>query len=316
VEAKKAKIIFMGTPPFAADILSKLFKNGYDVASIFTQPDKKVGRRQEIYFSSVKKLALENKIRIFQPDSLKNGEVVKNIKEINPDLIVVAAYGKILPKEILEIPRFGCLNVHASLLPKFRGASPIQNAILAAEKETGVTLMLMSEKMDAGDILAQNYIKIDDSDTAETLTQKLSRLGAKVLVENLPQWISGKIKPEKQDEKLATYCRPIRREDGLVDWKKTAPEIYNQWRAFQPWPGVYAVAKLKNETKRIKLVEIAIDLAAGSGGKPGKVIEYNQRTAVQTGKGVVFLKKVQLEGKKAVDVDDFQRGHPDFTMAG
>lgn len=305
----------MGTPPFAADILSEMLKNGYNITSVFTQPDKKIGRKREISFSPVKKMALENKIRIFQPDSLKKGEAVKIIRETNPDLIVVAAYGKILPKEILEIPHFGCLNIHASLLPKFRGASPIQNAILAGEKETGVTLMLMSEKMDAGDILAQNYIKIDDSDTAETLTQKLSRLGAETLIENLPDWISGKIKPEKQNEKLAAYCCPIRREDGLVDWKKTAQEILDQWRAFQPWPGIYAVAKLKNEARRVKLVEIAIDSAAGSGEKPGKVIEYNQKKAVQTGKGVVFLKKVQLEGKKAVGMDDFRRGYPNFAIA-
>jgi len=316
LEAKKAKIIFMGTPPFAADILGELLKNGYNIISVFTQPDKKIGRKREISFSPVKKMALDNKIKVFQPDSLKDEEAAVNIREINPDLIVVAAYGKILPQEILEIPKFGCLNVHASLLPKFRGASPIQNAILAGEKETGVTLMLMSEKMDDGDILKQKSIQISDMDTTETLTKKLSCLGAKILVENIPQWLSGEIKPEKQNEKSASYCHPIKRENGLVDWKKTAREIFNQWRAFQPWPEVYAVVKLKNDTRRIKLVEIEIDPAAPSGAKPGKVIEYNHKYAVQTGKGVVFLKKVQLEGKKAVGIDDFQRGYPDFTMAG
>ncbi len=306
----------MGTPPFAADILGELLKNGYNIISVFTQPDKKIGRKREISFSPVKKMALDNKIKVFQPDSLKDEEAAVNIREINPDLIVVAAYGKILPQEILEIPKFGCLNVHASLLPKFRGASPIQNAILAGEKETGVTLMLMSEKMDDGDILKQKSIQISDMDTTETLTKKLSCLGAKILVENIPQWLSGEIKPEKQNEKSASYCHPIKRENGLVDWKKTAREIFNQWRAFQPWPEVYAVVKLKNDTRRIKLVEIEIDPAAPSGAKPGKVIEYNHKYAVQTGKGVVFLKKVQLEGKKAVGIDDFQRGYPDFTMAG
>lgn len=305
----------MGTPQFAADVLNYLAKNGYNIVAVFTQPDKKIGRKHEVSFSPVKELALKRKIKIFQPDSLKKGEAVKNIREISPDLIVVAAYGKILPKEFLEIPGFGCLNIHASLLPKFRGASPIQNAILGGEKETGVTLMLMNEKMDAGEILAREKIKIENGDTAETLTKKLSRLGATVLAENLPGWISGKIKPEKQDEKLATFCRPVRREEGLVDWKKTAQEIYDKWRAFQPWPGLYTAARLKNGIKRLKLLEISIDPAAESGEKPGKVIEYNQRTAVQAGRGIVFLKVVQLEGKNAAGIGDFRRGYPDFTMA-
>jgi methionyl-tRNA formyltransferase len=315
MKKENIKIIFMGTPQFAADILNEIIEIKYNIISVYTQPDKKFGRNQDVFLSPVKRLALGNKIKIFQPDNLKNEDVLKNIKESNPDLIVVAAYGKILPKEILEIPLFGCLNIHASLLPKFRGASPIQNAILAGEKETGVTLMLMSEKMDAGDILKQIKIKISDSDTTEYLTQKLSRLGKEVIGENLSKWILGKIKPEKQDEKSATFCRTIKRENGLVDWEKTAEEIYNLWRAFQPWPGIYTIVKLKNEERRIKLVEIGINSSFDSSEKIGKVVEFNQKKAVQTGKGIVILKKIQLEGKKTTSMEDFQRGYPNFTIA-
>lgn len=304
----------MGTPPFAAEILRELLENGYALAAVFTQPDKKIGRKQEVSHSAVKKLALEQKIKIYQPASLKNGIAEKILREIAPDLVVVAAYGKILPAEILEIPRRGCLNVHASLLPKFRGASPIQNAIFAGESETGVTLMLMSEKMDAGEIVVQEKIEISQTDTTETLTRKLAHLGAKILATNLPHWISGKMKAMKQDEKMATYCRLVKREDGIVNWGKTAEVIYNQWRAFQPWPGISAAIKLKNTVQRIKLNEITFNLAAESGEKAGKVIRYNQETAVQTGHGLIVLKKVQLEGKKSTDINNFLRGHPDFTL--
>jgi methionyl-tRNA formyltransferase len=313
---KKIKIVFMGTPQFAADILDELLKKNYNIVAVFTQPDKKVGRKQEISFLPVKALALENKIRIFQPDSLRKKENIERIREINPGLIIVAAYGKILPREILEIPKFNCLNVHASLLPKFRGASPIQNAILAGEKETGVTLMLMNERMDAGDILAQNRVKIRATDTTENLAKKLSSLGAKNIIENLPGWLSGKIKPKRQDADQATFCRAIRREDGIVNWRETAQSIYDQWRAFQPWPGIYTLAKLRNGNRRIKLVEIAVDPTAENGEKPGKVIEYNHKYAVQTGKGIVFLEKVQLEGKKTISISDFRRGYPEFIMVG
>jgi methionyl-tRNA formyltransferase len=172
----------------------------------------------------------------------------------------------------------------------------------------------MSEKMDAGEILAREKIKIEDGDTVEVLTKKLSRLGETILIKNLPEWISGKIKTEKQNDKLVIFCRPIRREEGLVDWKKTAQEIYDKWRALHPWPGLYTSARLKNGIKRLKLLEISIDPVVESGEKPGKVIEYNHKSAVQSGKGIVFLKTVQLEGKNAAGIDDFQRGYPDFTV--
>jgi methionyl-tRNA formyltransferase len=309
---EKIKIIFFGTPQFAVVILKALIKIDYDIAAVFTQPDKKIGRKQEVVFSPVKDLALKNKIEIFQPESLRDTKLAEEMKKINPDLFIVAAYGKILPKEILEIPKYGAINVHASLLPKYRGASPVQCAIINGEKETGITLMKMNEKMDEGDILVQEKIKINENDTTDTLMKKMAELGAKMTVKFVSDWVEEKIKPTKQNHADATYCKTVKKEDGKIDWSNTAEEIYRQWRAYLPWPGIFSDLKIKNQQKRLKLLKIENAPDEETGGKPGKIVKYNRGIAVQAKKGLVILKKIQLEGKKEMDVSDFVRGFPEF----
>ena len=306
------KIIFFGTPEFAAVILKSLIENKFDIAAVVSQSDKKAGRRRETMISPVKKLAIGNKIKIFQPASLRDRKIIRKIREIGADLFIVAAYGKILPKEILEIPKFGAVNIHASLLPKYRGASPVQCAILAGEKETGITLILMNEKMDEGDILMQKKIEIGEDETSNTLLDKLSGLGAKMTVKFISGWIGGKIKPTPQSREKATYCKPIQREDGRIDWNSAAEEIYRRWRAYQPWPGIFSALNLGNRQKRIKLSEVGIFPDIETGKKTGKIIKYNGNIAVQAGKGLVILKKIQLEGKKEVNVEDFVKGYSGF----
>lgn len=309
---KNFKIIFFGSPDFAAVVLDSLIKNQFNIVSVFTQPDKKIGREQKTAFSSVKNLAIRNKIRVSQPESLKDNGAAGEIKKINPDLIVVAAYGKILPKKILEIPRFGSVNVHASLLPKYRGASPVQSAILADEKETGITLMLMNEKMDEGDILAQEKIEIGENDTAENLLEKLGKSGAEMIVKFIPEWTSKKINPRPQDGKEATYCGMIKREDGKVNWNEPAEKIYRQYRAYQPWPGIYTFYEKNHRPSRLKLTDILSDKEINTGEKPGKIVEYNRNIAVQTGKGLIVLREVQPEGKKTMNIKEFIRGNSLF----
>src|SRR4030042_2893868 len=206
------KIIFFGTPEFAAVILKYLIENKFDIAAVVSQPDKKSGRRREMMVSPVKKLAIGNKIKIFQPVGLRDRKIIREIREFGADLFIVAAYGKILPKELLKIPKFGAINVHASLLPKYRGASPVQCAILAGEKERGVTLMLINEKMDEGDILAQEKIEIGEDETTDALLDKLSRLGAEMIVKLISGWIGGKKKHIPKGREKVTYCKPIQRE--------------------------------------------------------------------------------------------------------
>lgn len=306
------KIIFFGTPDFAAGILEFLVENKFNIAAVFTQPDKKVGRRQEILHSPVKHLALKNRIQIFQPESLRKSGLSEEIKNIDPDLFIVAAYGKILPKDILEIPKYGAINIHASLLPKYRGASPVQCAILNGEKETGITLIRMNEKMDEGDILFQEKTEIGEKETVDMLLFRLGKIGKEMMIKFIPGWISGKIKPVPQDHSRASYCQPVKREDGKIGWNSTAEEIFRKWRAYHSWPGIFAILKVKNELKRLKLLEIELALDKETGEKTGKVLKYNQNIAVQTEKGLIFLKKIQLEGKKAMAIEEFLRGNPDF----
>ncbi len=309
---KNKKIIFFGTPKFAEVILGNLIAAGYNVAAVFSQPDKKIGRRQEVIFSPVKKLALEKGLKVFQPDDLQEIGMAGKIKEIGADLFVVAAYGKILPGEILKIPKYGAINIHASLLPKYRGASPIQEAILAGDKKTGVTLMLMNEKMDAGEIILQKEILIRGGDDACALSEKISKIAGKLLIETLPSWIAGKIKTAPQNENEAAYCRIIKKEDGKINWNDAAEKIFRMGKAYCAWPGIFTFLPSKKGKKRLKILEISAISDENIGEIPGKVLKYKGKIAVQTGKGLVFLKKIQLEGKKETSAEDFSKGHRDF----
>ena len=311
----RPKIIFFGTPQFAETILEKLVAEKYNIAAVFTRADKKAGRKQVLEKSPVKKLAEKKSIQIYQPADFVRNNVVEKIAKMRPDLIVVAAYGKILPKAILEIPKYGSINVHASLLPKFRGASPIQEAILSGEKETGVTLMLMNEKMDAGEIFKQEKVMIFENDNTETITKKLADQGAKLLIKTLPEWISGNIKAVPQDEKKASYCRIIKKEEGLVDWNNSGKAIFNKWKAYHPWPGIFTFFSYDKRQKRIKLIDIDLLLDSDSGEETGKVVEYEGRIGVQTSRGIIILKKIQEEGKRTVSIEEFVRGKRDFLSS-
>ena len=307
------KVIFMGTSAFAAEVLKALLENKYNVVSVYTRPDKKVGRKKELQKSSVKEVAEKNKIKIFQPEKFDE-KTVEDLKNQKPDLIVVTAYGRILPKAVLEVPGFGSINVHPSLLPRFRGPSPIQNAILEGEKETGTTIMLMSEEMDAGDILAQEKISISTDETYFDLSEKLASFSAELLLKTLPLWIKRKIVPEKQNDSEASYCQLIERSDGRVVWADDAISIYNRARAFSPWPGIFTFWEKDGCNLRLKLLKAALwkNYSQKNEKKIGEVFEEENKIAVQTSSGALVLEEVQLEGKSKMDIQEFINGYPNF----
>ena len=308
----KLKIIFMGTPEFAAIILSDLLKSGHQIISIYTQKDKKVGRQQKIEKSAVKRIAEENNLKIFQPERFE-AEVISEIKEQNPDIIVVAAYGKILPKDLLLIPKFGVINTHPSLLPKYRGASPIQNALLNGEKETAATIMLMEEKVDAGKILSQKKVEIKDDETYLELSKRLAKISAELLNDTLSLWVAGKINPVQQDEQLATFCQLIKKEDGKINWSNEARSIYNHYRAFVVWPGIFTYWEKENKKFRLKLNKISLDWNESQKNlQNGTVFSENDQIKIKTGKGNINIQEVQLEGKNKMSINDFVRGYPNF----
>ena len=257
----------------------------------------------------VKELALAHHLSVLQPKSLRKVEVIDELKELKPEAIVVAAYGQILPPQVLAIPTHGCLNVHPSLLPEYRGAAPIAGAILAGEEETGVTIMLMDEGMDTGPILAQRRLTIEPEDTTESLSEKLSRLGAALLLETLPLWLRGGITPRPQDDSQATYTKPTAKEDGLIDWSLPAVEIWRRCRAYYPWPSTYTY--WRGELLKVLNAE-ALPHWSGE-GVPGQVMALDEGLAVATGEGALLLSEVQLAGKRALNIEDFARGHRDFV---
>lgn len=302
----------MGTPLFAKEILDALIKNGYNIVAVFTRPDAPKGRKQELAKSPVKELAEANKIPVYQPQTLDE-KTVEGIEELKPDIIVAAAYGKILPRKILNIPGFGCLNIHISLLPKFRGPSPIQNALLAGEKETGATIFLMNEGIDTGDILSREKIKISADDTAESLSQKLSRLGAELLLKTLPLWVERKINPQKQDDSQTSLCQLIEREDGHIIWEEESKNIYNKFRAFYPWPGIFSFWENNGTLERIKFIKISLEREdSPTARRAGEIFQAGDKIAVQALKGVIIIEEIQPEGKKPMAAKDFIIGHPNF----
>lgn len=269
------KIVFAGSPEFGSIILEKLVLAGFSISFVLTKPDKPAGRGKKPTLTPVKITSQKYKIPVFTLQNLTSDEAVNKLKTINPDLIVVAAYGKIIPRQILELPKYGVLNVHPSLLPKFRGPSPIQFAILAGEEKTGVTIIQMSENLDEGDILAQTEISISKDDTTLTLIEKLANLGAKLLIETIPKWTEGKIKPVPQNHLEATYTAMLSKYDGKIDLKVPPdPEKFNRMvRAFRPWPGVYTELKIKNQ--KLKIIKfLPGNLIQPEGGKPMTIKEF------------------------------------------
>ena len=307
----KLKIVFMGTPQFGAIVLEKLSDTPYRPILVITAPDKPKGRKQILTPPPVKIVAQKYKIPTIQPPKIANE--VYRITDINPDLIIVAAYGQILPKTILDIPKYGCLNVHPSLLPRWRGPSPIQYTILAGDKETGVTIMLMDEKMDHGPILAQRELEFPISNFQfPDLRDKLAELGAKLLIKTIPRWINGEITPKPQDESKATYTKILKKEDGKIDWSKSAEEIVREIRAFYPWPGSFC----SWDGKKMKVLkgEVLKCTKTCPKGVLGKTfLAPDDKIAVQTGKDFLVITELQLEGKKPTNSKDFLNGHPNFV---
>ncbi len=308
----KLKIIFVGTPDFAVPTLKALIADAdFEIAAVITQEDKPVGRKQTLTPPSVKIIALKNNIIVWQPAKIK--DIKNEIAALKPDFIVVIAYGQIIPQSILDIPKYGCINIHASLLPRWRGAAVIQAPILAGDTETGVTIMKMDKGLDTGPIIAQMKVNILKNETAETLHDELAKLGAQMLPETLKAFARGEMEIKPQDEKLVTYARELKKEDGRINWAKPAIEIERMVRAYTPWPGTYTELKDKKEKrKNIKILEVVNNDLPINKFKTGEIFLDNGKIAVQCGDGALVIKRLQLEGGKPLTADEFLRGHADF----
>lgn len=294
-------VVYMGTPEFAVPPLQAIINANHTVTGVFTQPDKPKGRGYVLTPPPVKECALENNIPVFQPKSMKDGEALEILKKLNPDVIVVVAFGKLLPKEILDLPKYGCINVHASLLPKYRGAGPIQWCVLDGEEETGVTTMLMAEGLDTGDMLLKSSTKIGENETAGELHDRLSTMGADLIVETLSKLPNNEITPEKQDDNLSNYAPMLTKELCKIDWSKSAPQIHNQVRGLNPWP----VAVTSVNGKRVKIYSTQL---SDKNDTAGKIICLNPLT-VACGEGSVIITELQPEGKKRMNSQDYVRGY-------
>jgi methionyl-tRNA formyltransferase len=299
------RLVFMGSPQFAVPPLERLLASKYQVAAVYTQPDRPAGRGRGLVSSPVKQAAQARGLTVVQPASLKAAGVVEQLKGFEPDAIVVAAFGQILPEPVLALPRLGCLNIHPSLLPRFRGASPVASTILAGDDFSGVSIMVMDEGLDTGPVLARAQIPILDRDTTGSLTEKLSRLGAQLLGEVLAGWSRGERTPRPQDESKVTYCSPIAKEEGEIDWRRPAIDIWRRVRAFNPWPGCYT----RWWGKTLKIIEV-VPLGGERTAGVGRVVALDSKAGfgVGTGDGILAIARVQMEGKKAMSADEFLRG--------
>ncbi|MFP5263808.1 MAG: methionyl-tRNA formyltransferase [Blastocatellia bacterium] len=307
------KLIFMGTPEFAVPPLARLVRDGHEIAAVFTQPDKPAGRGKNLQAPPVKSFAIAHDIAVHQPGKIKvNEEVRATFEAIAPDACVVAAYGKILPEWMLAIPRLGCVNVHASLLPKYRGAAPINWAIANGERETGVTIMQMDAGLDTGDMLSSRAIEIGCEETAPELSARLSELGAELLSETLPRLQQGGVKPVAQNDSEATHAPLLKREDGLIDWLATAREIANRVRAFQPWPGTYTFFRGGRLT-----IWRAREAPAGPGGLPSRgepapatilAVDKSGMVIACAGPTSLRVEELQVEGKRRLTAREFVNG--------
>ena len=308
------RVIFMGTPEFAVPCLEHLILNQYQVVAVYTQPDKPVGRGRSLASSPVKRVALTWKLPVVQPVSLGKAEVVEQLASFHPDIIVVAAFGQILPQSVLDIAKYGCINIHPSLLPRFRGASPVAAAILAGDDFTGVSIMMMDAGLDTGAILAKAQISISWFDTTGSLTAKISQVAARVLQEVLPCWLRGELIPQPQNEAKATYSSPITKEEGEIDWNLPTIDIWRRVRAFHPWPGCYT----RWQGRQLKIIE-AVPLAQEGNLNSGQVIaltpnsrESEAAFGIVTGDGILGVLRVQMEGKRAISAAEFLRGQRQF----
>ena len=298
------KIVFMGTPDFAAGALEALIEAGHEITAVVTQPDKAKGRSKELQFPPVKETALAHNIPVLQPIRIKRPEEIEALKKHEADIYVVAAFGQILSQEILDMPKYGCLNIHASLLPKYRGASPIQSVILDGEEETGITIMQMDAGIDTGDMLLKKSIAIDAEDTYETLHDKLKILGGEAIVEALELLETGALVPEKQDHEKSSHVKMITKEMGNIDFNKSAKEIDCLVRGLNPWPSAFTFYK----GKQMKIWKVSVEETITS-EEPGTVTEVTKNAIrVACGSGVIVICELQLEGKKRMSAHDFLLG--------
>lgn len=299
------RIIFMGTPDFSVPCLQALIDSDNEVVGVFTQPDKPKGRGYGLTPPPVKVCAIENNIPVFQPQSMRDGTALEIINSLNADLIIVVAFGKILPKEILESVKYGCINIHASLLPKLRGAAPIQWSIINGEKETGVTSMQMDVGLDTGDMILKKSIEITDNMNAGELHDKLSVLGAEILIETIDELKKDNLKPEKQDDSLSNYASMLSKDLCPIDFNKSAQDVHNQIRGLSPWP----VATTVIAGKKFKIHSSQL-LTENFDGKPGEIVDTSNRLVCMCGDGkVIEILEIQAEGKRKTDTASFLRGH-------
>ena len=306
------RLVFMGSPRFAVPPLEYLMAEKYQVAAVYTQPDRPAGRGRGLLSSPVKQAAAARGLRVVQPASLKAAGVLEQLKGFGPDVIVVAAFGQILPRSVLALPRLGCINIHPSLLPRLRGASPVASAILAGDDFSGVSIMVMDEGLDTGPVLARAQIPISSRDTTGSLTARLSCLGAQLLGEVLVGLSRGELTPRPQNEAEATHCGPVTKGEGEIDWRLPAADIWRRVRAFNPWPGCYT----RWRGKSLKIIEAA-PLAGERTPGAGRVVALNSKSGfgVATGDGILGVYRVQMEGKKEMSAGEFLRGQREFIGA-
>jgi methionyl-tRNA formyltransferase len=307
--SKKLRVVFIGTGEIGAPTLRNLLASDcYELVGVITQPDKPAGRSQKLTAPPIKIALHQSNVPVLQPARIKSSEAIERIRAWEPDVIVVMAYGQILPRAVLEIPRLACLNLHASLLPKYRGAAPIQAAIVAGDKETGITAIYMDEGLDTGDILLQKKVDISPNETGESLHHHLATIAPEALQESLQLLAAGTAPRRPQNSTTATYAPKLTRADGKIDWSESAEEIERKIRAFNPWPGAFMELNGRN-------VKVFSASAVAGSGKPGEILQTNKDFVVAAGKGALSLREVQLEGKSRMKGVDFARGQRRIEFA-
>lgn len=306
----KIKTIFIGTPDFGIPSFESIINDSFfDILCVITQPDKKIGRKQILTSPPIKQLAQKHNIPVFQPDKIKKFDIPFK----DPDLIIVIAYAQIIPESILNLPKYGCINMHGSLLPKYRGASCIQASILNGDKKTGITIMKMDKGLDTGAMLHKEEIIIHQNDTTGTLFDKLSVLGGKIITPIIKQYISGKIIPQPQNESLASYVGMLKKENGKINWYAKAKEVERFVRAMSPWPGSYSlISNIESEIKNVKIVKVKNKPIPVNKYKIGEIFINNNNLAIQTGEDSLVIEELQLEGKKIMSAKEFINGYKQF----